>query len=110
MPDTLIQTAPFSRFRPPRRVHTCATASLVALTVVSVSTWHNGGDRLDQPPKFGTHDYIAFKALDRAQIADVGFIRSQLTAYFIGTEAPDTGKTVTGGTPAGCPHSGACRC
>src|SRR4029450_5791179 len=110
MPDTLIETTPFTRFRHASLVQACATVSLVTLMVVSVSTWHNGGDRLDQPPKFGTHDYIAFKALDRAQVVDIGFIRNQLTAYFIGTEAPDTGKTVAGVLPAGYHDSGPCHC
>jgi hypothetical protein len=50
---------------------------------LTVHGWHNGGDEDQQPPKFGTHDYIAFQALDRAPAAKVAFIRQRLTTYFI---------------------------
>lgn len=75
-----------------------------------VLAWHNGGDQANAPPKFGMHDYIAYKGLDRAPKAKVAFIRQNLIAYFIGTEAPDTGKTVAGVASQGYHDSGACHC
>lgn len=75
-----------------------------------VLAWHNGGDQANAPPKFGMHDYIAYKGLDRAPKAKVVCIRQNLIAYFIGTEAPDTGKTVAGVASQGYHDSGACHC
>jgi hypothetical protein len=86
-----------------------AVALLCAISVASASAWKNGTDQANQPPRFGTHDYIAFKALDRAP-ANVAYIRSLLTAYFIGTEALDTGKKVAGVIESGYHDSGACHC
>jgi len=82
----------------------------VSVCIVSPAAWHNGGDRTEQPPKFGTHDYIAFKGLDRAPAAKVAFIRQHLTAYFIGTEAPDTNKKIPSVTEGGYHDSLQCHC
>jgi hypothetical protein len=87
-----------------------ATAALLAANIVALPAWHNGGDKDTADPRFGTHDYIAFKALDRAPAADVAFIRTQLRAYFVGTEAPDTAKTVAGIPKTGYHDSGPCHC
>ena len=59
----------------------------VAACTLTVQGWHNGGNQDNQPPKFGAHDYIALKALDRAPAAKVAFIRQRLATYFIGTVA-----------------------
>ena len=82
----------------------------VAACTLTVQGWHNGGDQDNQPPKFGAHDYIALKALDRAPAAKVAFIRQRLTTYFIGTEAPDTNKKIPSVTEGGYHDSGACHC
>jgi hypothetical protein len=91
------------------RLLSCLTACL-AVGTLTLHGWHNGGDQEDQPPKFGAHDYIAFKALDRAPSAKVAFIRQRLTTYFIGTEAPDTGKKIPSVTEGGYHDTGACHC
>jgi hypothetical protein len=90
---------------------------LSVLTLVGLASappilcaWHNGGDQEQQPPKFGTHDYIALKALDRATAVKVAFIRQRLTSYFIGTEAPDTNKKIAGVTEGGYKDSLQCHC
>ncbi len=75
-----------------------------------VDAWHNGGDQQEQPPKFGTHDYIALKALDRAPAPKVAFIRERLLTYFIGTEAPDANKKIPGVTEGGYKDSLECHC
>jgi Zinc dependent phospholipase C len=56
---------------------------------------------------FGAHDYIAFKALDRAPAAKVAFIKQRL---FIGTEAPDTNKKIPSVTEGGYMDSLKCHC
>lgn len=89
------------------------SASLVVLFAagsLTVHGWHNGGDRVEQPPKFGTHDYIAYKGLARAPAAKVAWINDHLVAYFIGTEAPDTNKKVAGVTEGGYHDSLQCHC
>jgi hypothetical protein len=40
----------------------------------------------------------------------VAWIRQRLTAYFIGTEAPDTNKKIPQVTEGGYHDSGACHC
>src|SRR4051812_15063327 len=80
------------------------------LAVSRVSIRHTCGDRIEHAPKFGTHDYIAFMGLDRAPAARVRWIRQNRIAYFIGTEAPDTGKPVQGVAATGYHDSGACHC
>jgi hypothetical protein len=52
-------------------------AGCLAACTLTVHGWHNGGDEEQRPPKFGAHDYIAFKALDRAPDAKVAFIRQE---------------------------------
>src|SRR5262245_49456246 len=85
-------------------------AVAIVIVTLPVQGWHNGGDRAAQPPKFGTHDYIAFKALDRANAAKVTFIRDRLVSYFVGTEAPDTNKKIPGVTEGGYHDSLQCHC
>jgi hypothetical protein len=58
--------------------------ALALLASASLGAWHNGGDTAAQPPKFGTHDYIAYEGLDRAPAAQVAWIKPHLVAYFIG--------------------------
>lgn len=98
----------------PRRTHKGIVPLLpvawVVCAVASLHGWHNGGDAVQQPPKFGTHDYIAYKALERVPAAGAAWIKQNLTAYFIGTEAPDTGKTVAGVTESGYKDSIQCHC
>ena len=77
-----------------------AITLLLLLAPLSLFGWHKGGDKDEQPPKFGTHDYIAYKGLDRAPPAKVAWISNHLVAYFIGTEAPDTNKKIPGITRA----------
>ncbi len=72
--------------------------------------WHNGGDKTEQAPKFGTHDYIAYKGYQRVPAAKVVWITQNLTAFFIGTEAPDTNKKITGVTEGGYHDSLQCHC
>jgi hypothetical protein len=67
-----------------------ATVSLVIGNSSSLTAWKNPrkSTSLDAPI-FGTHDYIAYKAYVLA--GRPAFIRNNLPAYFIGTEAPDNG-------------------
>jgi Zinc dependent phospholipase C len=81
-----------------------------AACTLTVQGWHNGGDQDNQPPKFGAHDYIALKALDRVPAAKVAFIKQRLTTYFIGTEAPDTNKKIPSVTEGGYMDSLKCHC
>jgi Zinc dependent phospholipase C len=85
-------------------------ATCLACAVISPAAWHNGGDKTDQPPKFGTHDYIAFKGYQRVPPAKVTWIKQNLEAYFIGTEAPDTNKKIPGVTEGGYHDSLQCHC
>ena len=52
----------------------------------------------------GRHDYIAYKGIDRAPPTKVIWIKQNLIAYFIGTEAPDTNKKIPGVTEGGRPR------
>ena len=85
--------------------------SAVALLLLSCSAltgaWRNGGDKASGD-RFGTHDYIGFVAFKRAPAAHVTYIKNNLRAFFIGTEAPDTGKKVPGITQGGYHDTGAC--
>ncbi len=56
----------------------------------SALAWGNGGYSDDQEnPDYGTHDWVAEKALT-LQSADVGFLSSTYhSEYLLGTEAPD---------------------
>jgi hypothetical protein len=94
-----------------RPIHRIAFAfAFFVLAASPVSTWHNGGDRLEHPPKFGTHDYIAFQAYKLAPAARVTWITQNLTAFFIGTEAPDTNKKIPAVTEGGYHDSLQCHC
>ena len=71
-----------------------AGAVLVLFFVTSApQAWSNGGKSTSANiPKFGTHDYIAFQGYKLAGRPD--FIKQNLNAFFIGTEAPDSGKAL----------------
>ena len=65
-------------------------ATLVACTVPSARAWSNGGYSSDPAnPDYGTHDWIADKALTM-QVRDVTFLSTTYhSRYLLGTEAPD---------------------
>jgi hypothetical protein len=63
---------------------------LVACVTPGVQAWSNGGYSADPSnPDYGTHDWIADKALT-LQVRDVSYISSTYhSRYLLGTEAPD---------------------
>lgn len=64
--------------------------TLVCVHVVCAFGWSNGGFSSDPlHPKYGTHDWIAQRALDWLPLQDKQFILDHLTAYLYGTELPD---------------------
>lgn len=67
-----------------------ATAVAVALAAAPGSAWSNGGYSADlNDPDYGTHDWIADRALD-LQTMDVSYLQTTYhTQYLLGTEAPD---------------------
>ena len=60
------------------------------------------------PPVFGTHDWIAYKGYVLA--GRPTFIRTNLNAYFIGTEVPDNGFKPANAVHSGYSDAGACHC
>jgi hypothetical protein len=86
--------------------------ALLGLLLLTTSTaaWKNGGESTSiANPKFGTHDYIALQGLRRATPSKVAWIKVELNAYFIGTEAPDNGPKIPG-VGGGYSDTGACHC
>lgn len=69
---------------------TCALAAAMVLLCPATQGWSNGGYSADpEDPDYGTHDWIADRALE-LQIADVShFSTTYHDSYLIGTEAPD---------------------
>lgn len=67
-----------------------ALAAAAVLAPLSASAWGNGGYSDDQEnPDYGTHDWIADKALT-LQAEDVAFLAATYhSEYLLGTEAPD---------------------
>ncbi len=65
---------------------------LICLFATSTFSWSNGGETKKKTNvKFGTHDWIAYEGFRLAQPdADLNWIKSNLDAFFLGTEAPDT--------------------
>jgi hypothetical protein len=89
------------------RVGVFALGAMVALSLTTASAWKNPRKSSTlTTPVFGTHDWIAYKGYVLA--GRPTFIRNNLNAYFIGTEAPDNGfKPANAG---GYNDAGACHC
>ncbi len=68
----------------------CILTLLLTGSSVSVAGWSNGGYSADpDDPDWGTHDWIADKALG-IQTRDATFLKTTYhTEYLLGTEAPD---------------------
>lgn len=71
-------------------------ASVIAFLMIVVAVphdataWSNGGKSPDlDHPKYGTHDWIAQRALDLLPQSERYFISDNLNAYLYGTEIPD---------------------
>jgi len=92
-----------------RRHAFLAAAACVLAAFPSIEAWSNGGESTSANiPKFGTHDYIAFKGYELADKPT--FIKNNLNAFFIGTEAPDFGKALFPSAEGGYSDTGACHC
>jgi hypothetical protein len=81
----------------------CLSLLLTLLLTVSASGWSNGGkSNKITSPKFGTHDWIAYEAYRLAKDdANLNWIKNNLNAFFLGTEAPDTSAFVSSFTTEG---------
>lgn len=69
------------------------TSALLTLSLmITTFGWSNGGTTKKLTlVKFGTHDWIAYEGYRLAKDdADVNWIKNNLNAFFLGTEAPDT--------------------
>jgi len=67
--------------------------SVLAMSVVNVSAWSNGGFSADPSnPDYGTHDWIAEHALDWLPDYEKQYILNNLAAYLYGTELPDNNQ------------------
>ena len=68
----------------------CIFVLLLASSSIPVAGWSNGGYSADPDnPDYGTHDWIADKALS-IQTKDVAFLKTTYhSEYLLGTEAPD---------------------
>jgi len=70
---------------------------LLVLIVLGLSapppllSWKNGAQSISSP-LFGTHAYIAFKGYISAGPSHLTWVKNNLNAYFLGTEAPDLGS------------------
>ena len=73
-----------------RTLLSIAVAVIIAFLPTCTSAWSNGGYSSDvNDPDYGTHDWIADKALTM-QTEDVSYLVSTYhNTYLIGTEAPD---------------------
>ncbi len=89
---------------------TLVTIALIFLIAVPAQSWKNGGDSKDaNHPVFGTHDYVAFQGYKLAGPSKLPWLRKNLNAYFLGTEAPDVGAKLAG-AEGGYKDTGACHC
>jgi hypothetical protein len=92
-----------------RRSAFLAAVLCVATAFPSLEAWSNGGKSTSASvPKFGTHDYIAFKGYELA--GKPSFIKNNINAFFIGTEAPDAGEALFPSAVGSYPDTGACHC
>jgi Zinc dependent phospholipase C len=88
----------------------------LALTLLlafdSFGAWGNGGKSASaKSPKFGTHDWIAFEGLElAAEDHNLDWLKSNLNAFFIGTEAPDVGAGLMPGAGGGYKDTATCHC
>ena len=65
--------------------------------MAQVFAWSNGGYS-DDPlnPDYGTHDWIAQRALDWLPLSEKAYIEDYLVTYLYGTELPDNGGAIDG--------------
>lgn len=90
------------------------TSSLILIFTVSgfCVPWSNGGESKSlNSPKFGTHDWIAYEGYRIAsREANLDWIKNNLNAFYIGTEAPDSGSKLFPSAGGGYHDTGACHC
>jgi hypothetical protein len=66
---------------------------LVFLTSLHGTAWSNGGNSANPDnPDYGTHDWIAENAVNFLPANDSVWIKNNMVAYLIGTEAPDNSE------------------
>ena len=76
-------------------------ASTLALTLLALTqsawAWSNGGYSADpNNPDYGTHDWIAERALDWLPASEKALILAYRAAYLYGTELPDNSQAADG--------------
>jgi len=81
-----------------KKILLAAVLLVVAMLVPHPAyAWSNGGFSSDPShPKYGTHDWIAQRALDWLPDEEKQFILGNLNLYLYGTELPDKGKALGG--------------
>jgi len=81
-----------------KKILLAAVLPVVAMLVPHPAyAWSNGGFSSDPShPKYGTHDWIAQRALDWLPDEEKQFILGNLNLYLYGTELPDKGKALGG--------------
>ncbi|MFQ6063275.1 MAG: hypothetical protein ACE5J9_08920 [Methanosarcinales archaeon] len=68
---------------------------IVILAILPVQAWSNGGYSNDPyNPAYGTHDWIAQKAIDFLPQKEKQYILDNLASYLYGTELPDNPKGI----------------
>jgi len=78
-------------------VFLCLAVLLLTLTTKESLGWSNGGfSSAPSSPNFGTHDWIAFHALDYLALEDKQYLLDFNAIYLYGTELPDRPSTQTG--------------
>jgi len=69
--------------------------AFTAFSISTVSSWSNGGYSADpNNPDYGTHDWIAERALDWLPANEKAVILTYRVAYLYGTELPDNCQAV----------------
>jgi len=70
-----------------------ALCLMLVITPLQASAWSNGGYSADPShPDYGTHDYLAERAMRWLPLNESAFLRDNFAAFLFGTELPDDGS------------------
>jgi hypothetical protein len=73
-----------------KKFHLIVLILLISISISPALCWSNGGYSTDpSSPVYGTHDWIAEKALNLLPYHESSFIHDNLSSYLLGTEYPD---------------------
>lgn len=86
---------------------------IIILTLcISNFGWSNGGKSSSlKTPKFGTHDWIAYEGYRMAaKHKNLSWLKDEMNAFFLGTEAPDLGALASLKAGPGYKDTARCHC